>query len=341
VIIAAGVDTPGCDLTTGFGLATGVGVAGDDGIIDAPADAESILPDVVETNVGVTDEFVIGEDVLVEDDELFPDESVEPKVGPVVELPEFDYSGFAEATLVVPLAVDDGQSITANLTVREGADPAILELTRGGDLSAEFSLSLSETDYSSSTSPLESGRYELQNNGVVNFAIGQDRAQTTIAIASNSQREVDVQVTLQARGFADTDSTQAEISLTLEDDDLRDFESGLEPNTVSFAVDEVTVRESDPAVQVDLIRYRADASPLDVDYVLTGISATEGEDYFTPGFTTVSFGPGETNARILLPLGQDAKTETDETFTFELLTSTPRSQTEILTRLTVIIRDDD
>jgi len=133
----------------------------------------------------------------------------------------------------------------------------------------------------------------------------------------------------------------ASIRLTLEDDDQRAFEASLAPNTVGFAVNQVSVREFDPAVQVDIVRYRPDNTALEVEYTLTDVTATEGQDYFSPGLPVIYFGPGQRTARILIPLGQDARVEQDEAFMLELKTNSAPAGSNIFTQIAVMIRDDD
>jgi hypothetical protein len=148
-------------------------------------------------------------------------------------------------------------------------------------------------------------------------------------------------VALLLRDEADAGVTLATINMTLEDDDQRAFEQGLPRNTVAFAVNQISVRESDPAAQIDVIRYNADNSSLEVPYVLLDVTATEGQDYFTPGSTIIYFSAGQRTSRILVPLGQDARPESDEAFMLELETSATPSDSNIFSQIAVMIRDDD
>ena len=102
------------------------------------------------------------------------------------------------------------------------------------------------------------------------------------------------------------------------------------------------MRERDPAVQIDVVRYNPDQTTLTVEYFLRDVTATEGEDYFVPGTNTVQFGPGQRSARILIPLVQDSNPETDEAFVLEMpdLQSTT-ANANIFRRIAVMIRDDD
>jgi len=131
------------------------------------------------------------------------------------------------------------------------------------------------------------------------------------------------------------------INLTLEDDDQRAFEAGLPADTVGFTVNQISVREFDPAVQVDIIRYKPSNTALEIDYTLTDVTATEGQDYFSPSITQVYFGPGQRTARILIPLGQDARPEQDEAFMLELEAPPAPADSNIFSQIAVMIRDDD
>ena len=90
------------------------------------------------------------------------------------------------------------------------------------------------------------------------------------------------------------------------------------PNTVAFSASQVTVNEQDPAVQLDIIRFNPDNTPLVVGYALRDITATQGEDYFSPGVFTIEFGPGQRTTRLLIPLVQDSDYEDNEAFSVEL-----------------------
>jgi len=154
-------------------------------------------------------------------------------------------------------------------------------------------------------------------------------------------REPDRVVALSVRNVDGDPATVASINLTLEDDDQRAFEAGLAVNTVGFSVNQISVREFDPAVQVDVIRYNADNTVLEVTYTLTDVTATQGQDYFAPGINEIYFGPGQRTARILVPLGQDSRVEQGEVFTLKLDTAPAPPDSNIFSQIAVMIRDDD
>ena len=70
------------------------------------------------------------------------------------------------------------------------------------------------------------------------------------------------------------------------------------------------------------------------------VTAVEGEDYVDPGYSTVSFAPGQRSARILIPLVQDVFPEADEAFVLELDIESG-AEDDIYRRIAVMIRDDD
>ena len=184
-------------------------------------------------------------------------------------------------------------------------------------------------------------QYQIANDGLLIFAAGQHRARTTISMRSDSRREPDRQVTIRLREAGDAGSELARIRLTLEDDDQRAFEAALPQNTIAFSVSQMSVREFDPVVQIDVLRFQADQTAIAVRYVVRDVTATAGQDYFPPGSTIVNFAQGQRFARILIPLVQDTVAENDEAFELELVNTAPQADPDIYQRIAVIIRDDD
>ena len=160
-------------------------------------------------------------------------------------------------------------------------------------------------------------------------------------MSSDPVREADQQITLRVREADAAGTELALINASLEDDDQRAFEATLPANTVGFATSQVTVREQDPAVQIDLIRFNPDQTTLQIEYAVRDITATQGEDYFAPGGYLIEFGPGQRTARILIPLVQDYTYEDNEAFSVELVTGQPGVEGDIFLRPAVMIRDDD
>ena len=301
--------------------------------IDPPVAEESDVPAGDETLVDDSDD----ETLVVElNDGIAPAEEQVP----IEEL--IDFSNLPIATVQVQLAFPGTVRTELDLILREDEAPAIVDLVRSSNIEEVLVVKLEEVSFSGNRSPWESGQYQISDDSVVRFPAGQERARFTVSMAPDPLREPDRQVSLLVRDFEDSDSEFALINLTLEDDDQRRFEFGLGPNTVAFAVGQVSVRERDPAVQIDLVRFNPDHTTLTVEYVLREVTATEGEDYFVPASNTVVFGPGQRSARILIPLVQDSKPESDEAFMLEMPDLPPEAaNANIFRRIAVMIRDDD
>ncbi len=301
--------------------------------IDPPVAAEADVPAGDETLVDDSDD----ETLVVE-----LNDGIAPAEEQVLIEELIDFSNLPIATVQVQLAFPGTVRTELDLILREDEAPAIVELVRSSNIEEVLVVKLEEVSFSGNRSPWESGQYQISDDSVVRFPAGQERARFTVSMAPDPLREPDRQVSLLVRDFEDSDSEFALINLTLEDDDQRRFEFGLGPNTVAFAVGQVSVRERDPAVQIDLVRFNPDHTTLTVEYVLREVTATEGEDYFVPASNTVVFGPGQRSARILIPLVQDSKPESDEAFMLEMPDLPPEAaNANIFRRIAVMIRDDD
>ena len=204
-----------------------------------------------------------------------------------------------------------------------------------------LTLRLEEVDYSGNRSPWASGQFKLSEGDFIEFPAGQDHARITLSMTSDPIREADQYSTLRVRGVDSAKYELATITVILEDDDQRAFERTLPANTVAFAVSQISVREQDPAVQIDILRINPDNTRLVVGYVLRDITATKGEDYFAPVNNTIVFGPGQRTARLLIPLVQDFVFEDNEAFSVELSGGDINADIDVFYRTAVIIRDDD
>lgn len=160
-------------------------------------------------------------------------------------------------------------------------------------------------------------------------------------MASDPLREADQLSTLRLRELDSADSELAVIHVSLEDDDQRAFEAQLPTNTVAFAASQASIRETDPAVQIDIVRFNPDESRLVINYSVNDITATESEDYFAPSDYSITFGPGQRSARMLVPLVQDALVEGDEAFVIELSNPDELAIPDVYQRIVVMIRDDE
>jgi hypothetical protein len=162
-----------------------------------------------------------------------------------------------------------------------------------------------------------------------------------LTAASDPRREPDQQSTLRLRLADSAVSELAIVNVRLEDDDQRSFEGRMPDNTIAFATSQVSVSESDPAVQIDIVRFNPDTTTVEIEYLVEDLTATEGEDYFAPGSHSISFGPGQRSARLLIPLVQDSRAEGDEAFVVKLVVDTDARPANVSPNVAVMIRDDE
>ena len=318
--------------------------------VDNPAEfveteaIESSLPAVVEETEPLVEEAPLEEEVV----EDFVDDSVVAEIVEPIAIPEpeefveplVDFSLLPAPTAEVPIALRSNFVASTTVTLREDGRSATVDLVREN---VEFPLTLriEEVRFSGNRSPWTTKQYEFSDNGFVEFPVGQSRARVTLTMTSDQRREADQQSTLRVRESENATSELAQINVILEDDDQRVFEASLPANTVAFATSQVSVREQDPAVQIDILRFNPDDTSLSVGFSLRDITATKGEDYFAPSGYTITFGPGQRSARLLIPLVQDSDYEDNEAFSVELSSADSNADAEIYSRIAVMIRDDD
>jgi serine/threonine protein kinase len=314
--------------------------------LDVPAEEPVAEEAIVEEPVA--EEPVVAEPVVDETvaEAVIEQATLEPAEPIAVPAPEFigeplvDFSQLPPPTAELRLADDGRNPESVTVRLREDGRTASVDLIRSN---VEFAatLRLEEVDYSGNRSPWASGQYEFSDNGFIEFPVGQDRARISLAMKSDYYREADQQATLRVRETDTATSELALINVILEDDDQRTFEATLPANTVAFAASQVTVNEQDPAVQLDVLRFNPDSTPLVIGFRLRDITATEGEDYFDPGGSTIEFGPGQRSARLIVPLVQDSEYEDNEAFSVELSVGDSTADVDVHHRVAVLIRDDD
>lgn len=277
-------------------------------------------------------------------DEL-PVEATEPEAptieAEVVEEPLVDFSTLPPADVEVTFSMRAGTANNFKARLREDDGPVIIDFVRKGGLAIPLVLKLDEVGFSGNRSPWGSRQYSFSNSGIVEFPVGQDRSRIIFTMASDPLREADQLSTLRLREVDSVQSELAIIQLTLEDDDQRAFEAQLPVNTVAFAASQASIRETDPAVQIDIVRFNPDDAPVAVGFSVNDVTATESEDYFAPGNYSISFGPGQRSARLLIPLVQDSEVEGDEAFIVELATQNQPPLDNVYRRIVVMIRDDE
>jgi serine/threonine protein kinase len=269
---------------------------------------------------------------VVEPITILPEEPVAPIV---------DFRTLPAPDFELPLAEFGRLGPALEISIREDGAPVVVDLVRPSGFEYQLDVRIDEIGYSGNRSPWGSGQFEIADDGFVSFPAGQERARVVFEMASDPLREADQQSTLLIREADSANTELAKIEIALEDDDQRAFESSLPRNTVAFAVSQVAVAERDPAVQLDILRFNPGNQPIVVGYSVKDITATEGQDYFSPGGYSISFAPGQRTARLLIPLVQDSVAEGDEAFTVELATSNADIGGDVYQRIVIMIRDDD
>jgi len=254
-------------------------------------------------------------------------------------LPELAEQPLADIT--VPVRHGFARVERTTVTLRENNRPVIVDFVRQPPFDMPLALRLEEVGFSGNRSPWLSGQFQISDGGRVEFAPGQETARTTLSMADDQQREADQQATLRLREADAAAIELATIEVILEDDDQRRFEARLPANTIAFATSQISVRERDPAVQIDLVRFNPDNTRMVVNFTVQDVTATAGEDYFPPGNRTVAFGPGQRAARVLIPLVRDSSYEGDEAFLVELAPEYQFPDDGVYHRVAVMIRDED
>ncbi len=273
-------------------------------------------------------------------DESAADSAIDPVIDTAPDSPPAEAAPLPPADVEVPLD-RSGPERAIGITLREDQGPVSVDLVRLGRLDTPLALRFEEVDYSGNRSPLRTGQYRLEGGPIVRFAPGDLRARVELEMASDPLREADQGSLLKVRALEGDSSGLAYIDLTLEDDDQRRFEENLPQDTVGFAVNQMSVGEQDPAVQVDLVRYNPGDQPLTIAFTVSDITAVNGEDYFAPGGNEISFAPGQRSARLLVPLVQDSAHEGDEAFVVTIDGPADNVPDGVYRRIAVMIRDDD
>jgi hypothetical protein len=294
--------------------------------------APTIIDEPAADSVAVPADEVVAEVAIEPEEESAP---VEPELNLV------DFSTLPSPTAIVRFSLNEMAGEATQVELTEDGDPVLVDFIREGDVSAALTLRLEEVGFSGNRSPWGSGQYAISNSGLVVFPRGQERARITLTAASDPRREPDQQSTLRLRLVDTPELELAVVTVVLRDDDQRAYENRLPDNTIAFASSQVSVSEADPAVQIDIIRFNPDNTSVEVGYTVEDISATEGEDYFAPGTYSISFGPGQRSARLLIPLVQDSVAEGDEAFVVKLAVDLESRPANISPNIAVMIRDDE
>jgi hypothetical protein len=109
---------------------------------------------------------------------------------------------------------------------------------------------------------------------------------------------------------------------------------------VSLEVPRIAAREDHSVVAIDIVRRGDTTHEAAVGWWTAPDTAHEEDDYARTGRQTVTFPPGATVERVLIPIVNDGVRESDEVFTVHL--SRPRGGvTGAVTATRVTLHDDD
>jgi hypothetical protein len=113
-----------------------------------------------------------------------------------------------------------------------------------------------------------------------------------------------------------------------------------DPAVVSLEVPRIAAREDHSVVAIDIVRRGDTTHEAAVGWWTAPDTAHEEDDYARTGRQTVTFPPGATVERVLIPIVNDGVRESDEVFTVHL--SRPRGGvTGAVTATRVTLHDDD
>ena len=110
---------------------------------------------------------------------------------------------------------------------------------------------------------------------------------------------------------------------------------------MGFAADTIAVSESAGAVPLRLVRRGGAAGTVSFSWRSVEDSAAAERDYAARGTVQETIGPGETSTTLLVPIVSDAVAESTELFDVVIEDPTAGAMFGAITRITVIIVDDD
>ncbi len=113
------------------------------------------------------------------------------------------------------------------------------------------------------------------------------------------------------------------------------------PARIEFVADTLTVPESSPVARISVQRRGSIDQGASFTWQTISGTAAENQDYAAFGSVTEAFAPGQATATILVPIVRDADIEDAETFDVEITEADGQVKLGSLTRITVVIEDDD
>ena len=223
------------------------------------------------------------------------------------------------------------QFATGSMTVAEGA-PATVMVTRAGGTAGMVTVRYGTSDGDGSAAAV-AGRSYTATTGVLTFPSGVTSRAITVPtkVDSSLSGSRKFTVTLSDVGGGATLGALATVVVGVTD---------LQAPKLQFAASAYAVSESAGSVTLEVRRVGPTTTPNTVEYRLTGVTATGGEDFdSTGGFLT--FATGATSRTITVPIVNDTVNEGAETFTVALVNPTGGAILGTPSVATVTINDDD
>lgn len=213
---------------------------------------------------------------------------------------------------------------SATYSVNEGVGSVVITVTRS--LSAESS----SVNYSTANGSAVAGSDYTATSGVLTFAGGETTKTITIPILEDILVEGNENFTIALTSpSAAILGSQSSATITILDNDSA-------PATIQFGAASYAVTELRKSVSVVVTR-SSGVGTAQVSFATVNGTALAGSDY-TARSGTLTFNPGVTSLNIAIPIINDRKTESPETFSVEL--SNPNSAV-LGSRSTVIVTISD
>ena len=221
----------------------------------------------------------------------------------------------------------------AQSTAEETVGVFHVQLTRSGDLTTNASITYT---FLWGTTVLNAGNNDFDTNpGGLNFAPGESTKDLLVTIANDTEVEPDesFQIALAASPGVLLGPI-ANHAVTIHSDDLP------LPGVIAFAQTSSTVSETAGTASLVIVRAGGTAAGATVQYATTAGTAVEGSDY-TGTSGALTFGDGETQKSITIPITNDPLVENDETFTVTLSAPGGGASLGAFLTHTVTIHSDD
>ncbi|HEX3022559.1 MAG TPA: Calx-beta domain-containing protein [Lachnospiraceae bacterium] len=216
-------------------------------------------------------------------------------------------------------------------TIGEGGGSAYLTITRTG-----YTVGAVTVDYAVTGGTAAAGTDFSLASGTLSFAAGETSKLIPITITDDSLIESNetVEVTLSNPVGEATIGTKAKATLTIEENDIP------VPGTFQFNPTTLAVGESDGSTFFTVIRSGGSDGTVQVNYSVTGGTASIGSDY-TLADGTLTFADGETSKTIPVTIVNDKLAESNETIEVKLGSATNGASVGSNDTVTLTITDDD